>query len=404
MREINLKEKIQIYQEKALVCIRKEELMKLIHLSDLHIGKRVNEFSMIEDQIYILKQILEIIDHQEPDGILIAGDIYDKTVPSAEAVQVFDEFLSALAERGTPVFIISGNHDSAERLAFASRIIEKSRIYVSPVYSGSIHPIALTDQWGTVNIFMLPFIKPAQIKSIFSEEETGSYTEAVSAAVQAMDIPADQRNILLTHQFVTGSSRCESEERSIGGSDNVDAAVFEPFDYVALGHLHGPQQAGASHIRYCGTPLKYSFSEADHTKSVTILELREKGNITISTEPLQPLRDMKKIRGTYMEVTNRTFYETWNREDYFHITLTDEEDIPDAVSRLRTIYPNLMKLEYDNKRTRGSRELILEEQVRSESPAELFADFYKRQNGGEMSQQQAELTAKLISDIWEEEV
>lgn len=377
--------------------------MKLIHLSDLHIGKRVNGFSMIEDQIYILKQILEIIDRREPDGVLMAGDIYDKTVPSAEAVQVFDGFLSALVERMLPVFIISGNHDSAERLAFASRIMEKSGVYVSPVYSGSIQPVTMTDEWGEVNIYMLPFIKPAQIRSIFSEEETGTYTEAVSAAVRAMDVHMQQRNILMTHQFVTGASRCESEEISIGGSDNVDAAVFEPFDYVALGHLHGPQQAGAPHIRYCGTPLKYSFSEADHTKSVTILELREKGDLTISTEPLQPLRDMQKIRGTYMEVTNRAFYEDRNREDYFHITLTDEEDIPEAVSRLRTVYPNLMKLEYDNMRTRGSKDLILTEQVRTDSPAELLADFYKRQNGGEMSRQQAEFAAKLISDIWEEE-
>lgn len=377
--------------------------MKLIHLSDLHIGKRVNEFSMIEDQIYILQQILEIIDSQAPDGVLMAGDIYDKTVPSAEAVEVFDDFLSGLAKRKLPVFIISGNHDSAERLAFASRIMRNSRIYVSPVYNGSIEPVTLTDQWGNVNLFMLPFIKPSQVKSIFPEEEIDSYTKAVGVSIRAMDIPLDQRNILLTHQFVTGSARCESEEISIGGTDNVDAMVFAPFDYTALGHLHGPQQAGGEHIRYCGTPLKYSFSEAGHTKSVTILELKEKGSITINTVPLQPKRDMKKIKGTYMEVTGRPFYESLNREDYFHITLTDEEDIPDAVSRLRVIYPNLMKLEYDNKRTRSSRDLVLADRTETESPETLFAEFYKKQNNQEMSIWQQEFTAKLIKEIWEED-
>lgn len=378
--------------------------MKLIHLSDLHIGKRVNEFSMIEDQIYILQQITEIIDRQAPDGVLMAGDIYDKTVPSAEAVEVFDDFLSGLAERELPVFIISGNHDSAERLAFASRIMKRSRVYVSPVYDGAIRPITLTDRWGAVNIFMLPFIKPVQVKPLFPEENVESYTEAVAAAVRAMDIPSHQRNILMTHQFVTGSSRCESEEISAGGADNVDSAVFAPFDYVALGHLHGPQQAGGSHIRYCGTPLKYSFSEAGHKKSLTVLELREKGSISVSTEPLRPKRDMKTIRGTYMEVTDGAFYKDLNREDYFHITLTDEQDIPDAVSRLRTVYPNVMRLEYDNRRTRGSRELVLADLTETQSPEELFRSFYKTQNNRDMSRQQEEIAAKLIREIWEEEV
>lgn len=381
-----------------------ELIMKLIHLSDLHIGKRVNGFSMIEDQIYILHRIVELIDQESPDGILMAGDIYDKTVPSAEAVQVFDGFLSDLAERKIPVFIISGNHDSAERLAFASGIMRNSRVYVSPAYNGIVRSVTLEDEWGEVNIFMLPFIKPVQIKNMFPEKQISSYTEAVAAAVQAMEIHLGQRNILLAHQLVTGAVRCESEELSIGGSDNVDAGVFDPFDYVALGHLHRPQQAGGAHIRYCGTPLKYSFSEAGHTKSVTILELKQKGELSISTAQLQPKRDMKKIKGSYMEVVERKFYEKLNREDYFHITLTDEEDIPDAASRLRSVYPNLMKLEYDNKRTRSGRDSVLEDPVETESPLELFAGFYRQQNNQEMSREQEEFLLKLVSEIWEEEI
>lgn len=377
--------------------------MKLIHLSDLHIGKRVNGFSMVEDQNYILKQILEIIENEQPDGIILAGDIYDKTVPSAEAVEVFDDFLVTLAKNKLPVFIISGNHDSAERLAFASRILESSQIYVSPVYDGNTSKITLKDQWGKVNLFLLPFVKPAQVRRFFPEEEIETYTEAVAAAVRQMEIEPEERNILVTHQFVTGASRCESEELSAGGTDNVDIQVFDAFDYVALGHLHGPQSAGRQTVRYCGTPLKYSFSEAGHKKSVTVIELKEKGNIIIRTEALEPLRDMKKIRGTYMEVTAKEFYQSLDTEAYYHITLTDEEDIPDAIGRLRAVYPNIMRLEYDNRRTRANMELILEQQVETSSPEDLFADFYRKQNNQDMNQNQQTLVAELIRSIWEEE-
>ena len=269
--------------------------MKLIHLSDLHIGKRVNEFSMIEDQKYILNQILEIIREEEPDAVLIAGDIYDKSVPSAEAVEVFDDFLVSLAEAELPVFLISGNHDSAERLSFGGRILEKSRIHVSPVYHGETAPVTLRDSWGPVRVFLLPFVKPSQVRAFFPDREIETYTDAVAAAVESMDVDEKERNVLITHQFVTGSVRCESEELSVGGTDNVDAGVFEAFDYVALGHLHGPQSAGKETVRYCGSPLKYSFSEVRHQKSVTVLELREKGQVTVKTRPLTPRRDLETI-------------------------------------------------------------------------------------------------------------
>lgn len=262
--------------------------MKLIHLSDLHIGKRVNEVSMIEEQASVLSQIIGIIDGEHPDAVLIAGDVYDKSVPSAEAVTLLDDFLCRLAERNLPVLIISGNHDSPERLAFGGRLMEGSGIHVSPVYSGNVESVTLSDEHGTVTFWLLPFVKPVHVKRCFPDEAIESYTGAIRAAIGHMGADFSGRNVLLTHQFVTGAATCESEEISVGGSDNVDASVFEGFDYVALGHIHGPQNIGSDHIRYCGTPLKYSFSEAGHRKSVTVVELGEKGCLNVHTVPLPP--------------------------------------------------------------------------------------------------------------------
>lgn len=377
--------------------------MKFIHLSDLHIGKRVNEFSMIEDQKFILKKILHIIDDQNPDAVIIAGDIYDKSVPSAEAVEVFDDFIVELKSRNVQTFIISGNHDSAERLAFGGRIMDLEGIHFSPVYNGEISPIILKDKFGNVNIYMLPFIKPIHVISCFLDEKISSYTDAVSVAVNNMNIDQKQRNVIITHQFVTGASRSDSEEISLGGSDNVDGSIFESFDYTALGHIHSPQNVGSEKIRYCGTPLKYSFSESKQKKSVTVVELFEKGNLSVTTVPLEPLRDMVEIKGKYDEITLKSFYENTSlRNDYIHITLTDEEDIPDAISRLRVIYKNIMKLDYDNLRTRHVADIYTNDNVETKSPTELFGDFYQMQNGVEMSQTQADYINAAIEKIWEE--
>ena len=377
--------------------------MKLLHLSDLHLGKRVNEFSMLEDQEYILEEILRVLDGEQPDAVLIAGDVYDKPVPPAEAVQLFDKFLTKLAAKNTQTFLISGNHDSSERLAFGARLMEGSGIHISPVYGGEVKPVELADEFGPVRVYLLPFVKPASVKRFSPEREIGSYTEAVAAAVDAMDLDPAVRNVLVTHQFVTGASRSESEEISVGGSDNVDVSVFDGFDYVALGHVHGPQNIGSERVRYCGTPLKYSFSEVKHAKSVTIAELGKKGELTVRTVPLIPKRDLAEIRGTYMELTAKAFYEGKNREDYYHITLTDEEDIRDAVGRLRVIYPNLMKLDYDNLRTRLGGRVEAARQVEKKTPLELFAEFYRKQNNQDMSSEQASLVEGLIESIWEEE-
>ena len=377
--------------------------MKFIHLSDLHLGKRVNEYQMLDDQAYILKKIINIIDDEVPDGVIIAGDIYDKSVPSAEAVGLFDDFLVRLAKRKLEVFIISGKHDSPERIAFGSRIMDASGIHLSPVYDGKILPFSMQDEHGTVDIYMLPFIKPAHVR-MFCDEEISSYTDAINYVISNLDIKPKNRNIIVTHQFVTGASRSESEEISIGGSDNVNADVFAPFDYVALGHIHSPQNCGSDHIRYCGTPLKYSFSEAKDHKSVTVVELAEKGKVSYRTVELVPQHDLVELKGTYAELTLKSFYEgsTW-QEDYTHITLTDEEDIPDVIGKLRTIYHRLMKLDYDNKRTRLNMEINSVTDVESKSPLELFSDFYKLQNNQPMTQEQFDYVKLLIEKSWEGE-
>ena len=377
--------------------------MKFLHLSDLHIGKRVNEFSMLEDQEYILTKIINIIDDEKPDAVVIAGDVYDKSVPSAEAVQLFDDFLCRLAKRKLQVFVISGNHDSAERMAFGGRLMDISGVHMSPVYNGKVEAISLDDEFGKVNFFMLPFVKPANVRRFFEDAEIESYTDAVRVAVENMNVNADERNVIVTHQFVTGAEKCESEEISVGGSDNVDASVFDAFDYVTLGHIHGPQNIGSERVRYCGTPLKYSFSEAKHKKSVTVVEMGEKGSLEIRTVALVPKRDMREIKGTYAEITLKDNYINTNTDDYMHITLTDEEDIPDAIGKLRVIYPNLMKLDYDNKRTRSSAKLDIIENIEQRSPLDLFSEFYGNQNNQPMTDEQTNFVKSLIESIWEGE-
>lgn len=377
--------------------------MRFLHLSDLHLGKRVNEFSMLEDQAYILKEILNIIDEQKVEAVLIAGDVYDKVIPSAEAVRLLDDFLTRIAARELPVFLISGNHDSAERVAFGSRLMSSRQIYLSPVFESDVEPVTISDRYGEINIYMLPFVKPSLVKRVYPEEEIITYQDAVNAAVQHMQIDTDKRNILLAHQFVTGAARCDSEELSVGGLDDVDASIFDGFDYVALGHLHGPQKIGKETVRYSGTPLKYSFSEANQKKAAVIVDVEEKGKINIQQIPLVPKHDMWEIRGTYMEVTALDFYKDMKTDDYLHITLTDEEDIPDAIGKLRTIYPNIMKLSYDNLRTRATVTVRGTAEVEEKSPMELLKEFYELQNNQPMTDEQEEIARGMMEEIWEDE-
>lgn len=379
--------------------------MKFIHLSDLHIGKRVNEYSMLEDQKYILNEIISIIDDENPDSVIIAGDVYDKSVPSTEAVELFDEFLVRLSDKKINVFVISGNHDSPERIAFGGRLMTRSGIYISPVYTGNIQPITLEDEFGKINIWMLPFVKPVHVRKYFENTEIVSYTDALRVVTENIDINENERNVMITHQFVTGADRTESEEISVGGTDNVDVAVFDVFDYTALGHIHRPQNCKSEKVRYSGTPLKYSFSESKDNKSVTVAELKEKGQLFVKTLPLTPLHDMVEIKGKYDEIMLRDFYiNTSYREDYVHITLTDEEDIPDAIGKLRTVYRNLMKLDYDNLRTKKSSEIDMALDMEKKTPYELFGEFYEKQNNQTMNDSQNEFIKRLIEEIWEGEI
>ena len=377
--------------------------MKLFHLSDLHIGKRVNEFSMIEDQKYILTQILYAADQEKPDGILISGDVYDRTIPTAEAVQVFDAFLTRLSEQKIPAFIISGNHDSAERLAFGSSLMGKSGIYFSKVYDGTVEKIPMQDAYGTVWIYLLPFLRPSTIRHALPEraEEVQSAADAVRIALEQTKIDEKERNVLLAHQFVTGAKRCDAEELQVGDVDQIPAELFASFEYVALGHIHSPQKVGRETVRYCGAPLKYSFSEAGQEKSITVVELKEKSSVNLRTIPLKPLHDLRKIRGTYLEVTAKSFYENRDCEDYLQVTLTDEEDVPDGMAKLRTIYPNLMRLEYDNKRTRSNAEVRAAERVEEKSELELFQEFYELQNNQSMTEVQEQFVEELLRGMKE---
>ena len=378
--------------------------MKFLHISDLHIGKRLNEFSMMEDQVHILDQIQKIARKEQADGVIIAGDIYDKPIPSAEAVKVFDQFLTGLADHHIKVFAVSGNHDSAERIAFGAQLMSSRDVWLSPVYDGTAAKIMLEDEYGELCIYLLPFLKPAVVRHILEREQEAdadvqlpeSYHEAVKTAVERMEIDRGRRNILVAHQFVTGAGRCDSEDLSVGGMDRVDAEVVDAFDYVALGHIHSPQCVKRETVRYCGTPLKYSFSEAEQVKSAVVVDCREKGVVCIHTVPLVPLHDLRKIRGTYLEVTARDFYQEKDREDYVQVTLTDEEDVPDGLAKLRIIYPNLMQLLYDNSRTKQNRLVEMAECTEQKSEMELFAEFYELQNNQPMSREQADFVRHLI--------
>lgn len=375
--------------------------MKLFHISDLHLGKKVNEFSMIEDQKYILKSILTYVKKEKPDGILIAGDVYDRSVPSEEAMKLWDEFLISLAEKKIPVFAISGNHDSAIRFADHGELVEASGIHLSPVYEGKAKCYQLNDKKNTVNIYLLPFIKPATVRNYFPDEEILDYTDACRVAISHMEINKEEINVLVAHQMIIGSERCDSEEVSVGGLDAVDVSVFDDFDYVALGHLHGKQKIKRDTVRYSGTPIKYSFSEKDHEKSITVVDINGKSKINISEIPLTPLHDMREIKGTYDELSLKKNYENTDTDDYIHAILTDENDVLDAIAKLRIIYPNLMKLSYDNKRTQTQQTVSDVEDIDNKTPLELFEEFFELQNNQSMTDEQRKFVQDQIESIWE---
>ncbi len=381
----------------------KEDAMKLLHLSDLHLGKRVGEVSLLEDQRDMLQKLLQVARAFQVDALLLAGDLYDKPIPPAQAVRLLDEFLTELSRLGIPVLAISGNHDSPERLDFATRLLDREGIHLAARYQGPRPPVRLEDEYGPVNFYLLPYLKPVLVRHQYPEEEFLTYAQAVAWALDQWQVDPAGRNVLLAHQFVTGGLTCESEELSVGGLDQIPGELFAPFDYVALGHLHGPQWVGRETVRYCGSPLKYSFSESRQEKSATLVTLGQKGDVMVDLISLTPLRDMREVRGSYEEVTARSFYQGGGQEDYLHVILTDEEEIPGAAGKLRVIYPNLLKLSYDNLRTQSTEEVTGALRPEERSPLDLFREFYQLQNNQPMGQAQEEFLKHLMEEIWEGE-
>lgn len=376
--------------------------MRFLHLADLHIGKRVNGFSMIEDQKFVFEQVYSVIENEKIDGIIMAGDIYDKPVPSSEAVKLFDEMLTRLVSMDLPIFVISGNHDSAERIGFGSDILSAAKVYMSRVYNGNLQKIELEDDYGKINVYLLPFIKPATVKNIYKEAEIKDYDDALAYVLNQEKIDETKRNVIVSHQFVTGAMRSESEEVSVGGLDNVSVENYDAFDYVALGHIHRAQQMGRESARYAGTLLKYSFSEENHNKSMTIVDLKEKGNIEIKEIPVKPLHDLKTIKGKFSKITSEEFYKELKKEDYYRAVLTDEEDILNAIGKLKSIYPNLMSMEYDNTRTRSYSVVDNVETGETKSPLDYFEEFFEKQNGRKMSEKQRDYLLEILGEAKEE--
>jgi exonuclease SbcD len=375
--------------------------MKLLHVADLHIGRRIGEFNLLNDQRHILDQILNIADEEKPDGILIAGDVYDKSMPPGDAVELLDDFLTDLVARKLPVFMVGGNHDSPERLNFGSRIMVKNGVHIAGVFVGTLRKESLDDEFGRVNIYMLPYVKPALVRPYF-EGTIESYDDAVRAVTSAAEVDRQERNILVAHQFVTSGGqqpeRCESESIAVGGLDNVDASAFDAFDYVALGHLHGPQRIGRDTIRYAGSPLKYSFSEARQHKSVTIIELEGKDKIQIRMIALLPLHDMREIKGPIAELLRVGAQDTEHAQDYIHATLTDEDELYDAIGQLRVVYPNLMHLDFENSRTAAApSKTSASGDVVRKTPMELFTEFYQNQNNMELTAEQQQMMQAVFA-------
>lgn len=384
--------------------------MKIIHLADMHLGKILQEQSLIEDQEYMLNKIIELIKEQNIEAIVISGDIYDRSVPPTEAVNLLDTFLNIIIkELKKKVFIIAGNHDSKERLGFGNKIFENDGLYIESKYEGTIKKVQLEDEYGKLNIYMLPFIKPIEVRKYILEEQenTLSYDETIHKIIEKENIDESQRNIILTHQFVTAIGadveRTESEVVSVGGLDNVDVSNFKQFDYVAIGHVHRPQKVGRDTARYAGTMLKYSFSEVNHKKTIPIIDFKEKGNIDIKLEELKPLRDMREIKGPIEELIKKENYEGENTEDYIRAIITNDEPVYDAIGKIRKIYPNVLKLEIQNAKTAMNMEQQENnlQNVRNKSEIELFNDFYKFQNNIELNDEQVEFMEKLIKQIKE---
>lgn len=384
--------------------------MKVLHVSDLHIGKRVNGMSMLDDQRYILRQILDVAEKRQVSVLLIAGDVYDKASPSAEAVTVFDAFLTDAVAAGLRVLAIPGNHDSAERIAYAQGLLEKQGVCLPPVYAGEVERVELEDEHGPVEFWLLPFLKPGDVRRFFPDEEIGDdYSAALRAVLGACAIDQGKRNVVLSHQLViaygTAPDRADDEIK-LGGMDNVDVSVYDAFDYVALGHVHRPQRVGRDTVRYSGSPLKYSFSEARYDKSAALIELGEKkpGDdvgecVSFELIPLVPLHDVREVRGTLADVLAMgTALDA--SQDYLHITLSDEHPQLDAMAKIHEVFPNAMMLDYDNVTVLIDRpQTQLTADPDSMDTLDLFSAFYESQVGNPLDNEQRDFARKLIAKV-----
>jgi len=376
--------------------------MKFFHLSDLHIGKVVNSFPMIPEQRHIFKQIIEYIKTEKPDAVIIAGDIYDRAIPGVEAVKLFDDFLTDISDEDVTVMLISGNHDSPERLNFASRLLSKKKLFLCGAFDGTLQKVVLADEFGDVNFWLLPFIKPISVRCFFSEREIETYDEALNAILETADIDYSARNVLVSHQFYTKAgitpTRSESELNPVGGLDAINCGLIEKFDYAALGHLHGAQSAGADHIRYAGSPIKYSFSECYQKKSISMITLNKKNSLEAKTLPLTPIHDMREIRGEIDKLISSEIASLADSRDYLRVTLTDEEEIMDPMDKLRSVYPNIMYLDFDNaKKNINSNELNIDsEKIVKLSPYDLFMEFFRDMQSADMTDEQAEIVRELL--------
>ena len=387
--------------------------MKFFHLSDLHIGKNVNGFSMINEQNHVFEQVIGYIQTERPAAVVIAGDVYDRAIPGVEAVRVFDNFLTALAREEVVVILISGNHDSPERLTYASRLLSDKRLFFYGTFDGIIQKVTLPDEYGEVTFWLLPFIKPSMVRGIFSQSKTDSreiesYDDAITAALEAANVDYTARNVLVSHQFYVKSDvepiRSESEVDIVGGLDAVNAGIIEHFDYVALGHLHRRQSVGSEHILYCGSPIKYSFSEWRYEKSVTVVELGKKGSLTLNVLPLTPLHNMREIKGELEKLMRDEISSLADKEDYLSVILTDEEDIIDAMGKLRSVYPNIMKIDFENSRTIIDISAITAnaENIEKLSAYDLFCEFFRETQGDVMSKEQLKIVRELLEKEDEE--
>lgn len=349
--------------------------MKFIHISDLHLGKKMNDVNLLEDQIFALNQITEIAKEEKADAVLIAGDIYQQSSPRGEAMTAFNNFVCSLVEAGIKVYAISGNHDSDERVSYFSSLVRSAGVYISEKFEGTLQQYTITDEKGEVVISLLPFIRPVNVKKCFPEDEISSYEDAVRAVLSHSDIDKSKRNILICHQFITGSETSDSEEKTLGGLDNIDASVFDDFDYVALGHIHKPQKIKRDTLRYSGSLLKYSLSEATQNKSIAIVTMGGKGDVSIELKKLNYLHDVREVKGTLKEILAMPY-----SEDYVRVTITDELVDPDAKVTATTAFPNMMKFAVENSKTSIDIDVLAREEIEKKSILEMFIDFYKLQS------------------------